>query len=88
MKPKKNPQDTIIQKLVAHAASDTVNIVHPTGYEYANAIYFGVGGTAVLVEPDNATTVALTVVAGAFIPGHFIRVNATGTTASAIAGCY
>ena len=87
MPPNNNSGDAVIQDAFAHTAHDSTDMVHPGDYTRCNGIYFGGAGTAVIVKPD-ATTVAFTVVAGGIIPIHAIRVNTTGTTATAIVALY
>lgn len=56
--------------------SDTVNLPFT-----ASDLQVGVGGTITLVKPDG-TTQAYTAASGEHLAVRFIRVNATGTTAT------
>ncbi len=69
-------------RAVAITTSNTVNI--DSGTSRIGGLYVGTASTAdvVLVFDDGATVTLKNVIAGTFYPIHFIRINATGTTAS------
>lgn len=50
------------------------------------AVYVGVGGNIVLVNPDSTTCTLVDVPQGTIVPTEAIRVNSTGTTASSLVG--
>jgi hypothetical protein len=83
----KNMKDQIATNAIAITAHDSNNISHPDNFDRCIGIYFGGAGTAVIVKPD-ATTVTITAVAGGILPIHAIRVNSTGTTATAMLALY
>ena len=60
--------------------SDTTEIAPGIG------LYVGAGGDLVLVAEDLSEGTLLSVPSGFYVPGRFIKVKATGTTATAIVG--
>lgn len=61
--------------------SDTVNF-----NSVARAIYVGVGGTVVLVTPQNTVLTFVGVQSGQILPVMAGRINATNTTATTMIG--
>jgi hypothetical protein len=52
----------------------------------ARALYVGVGGNISAVGRDGVTVLFTAVPQGSTLIGDFLRINATGTTASALVG--
>lgn len=63
------------------APSDTVRLIAS-----ARALYVGGGGNVSLLTPAGSTVVFTAVPAGSVLPVECVRVNLTGTTATAIVG--